>query len=444
MVERLSLLKIRQNPAFIIILSFALIILAGTFLLKMPFSTVDGKTTRLIDAYFTANSATCVTGLVTVDTGTQYTFWGKLVILGLIQLGGLGYMAFSTLLVVLLRQKIFISNRVAVRESLNLFSSQGAVRFVKYVFSIVAVVEGTGAFILFLRWWPEMGTLAALKKGIFHSVSAFCNAGLDTMGNFDSFTKYVGDPVVNLTMMSLIVIGGIGFMVIADMLEKKRFSIHSKLVFITTFFLIFGGAALFFVFERTNATTLGSLPLDHKIWASLFQSITARTAGFNTVNLMHLHGPTIFIMVLLMFVGASPGGTGGGIKTTTFALLLLTMRSTMQGRYHTEVFGRRIDHETVRKALTITMLSVLLIIGSSAIISYQGFEFSKIVFEVTSAFGTVGLSMGITTQLSTLSKIIVGLTMFIGRVGPLTLFVGLTLGKNEKKTLFPKEDISIG
>jgi trk system potassium uptake protein TrkH len=443
-VERLSLLKLRHNPSIVIIVSFALIILTGALLLWLPFSTASGQTTSFIDAYFTANSATCVTGLVVVDTGSHYTFWGKLIILGLIQLGGLGYMTFSTLIVVLLRQKVFISQRLAVQEALNLFSSQGAVRFIFYVFSIVISVESLGAAILFLRWWPEMGAWPAFKSGVFHSVSAFCNAGFDIMGGFRSLTAYVGDPVVNLTIMSLIIIGGIGFMVLADIIERRHFSLHSKLVIITTLFLIFGGAGMFFLFEHLNPHTLAKLPLGSQIWASFFQSVSARTAGFNTIDLTRLAGPAIFVLISLMFIGASPGGTGGGIKTTTFALLLLTMRSAILGRYHTEVFGRRINYETVRKALTIALLAFFLVILSSAIVSYQGFEFSKILFEVTSAFGTVGLSMGLTTKLSNLSKIVVALTMFIGRVGPLTLFVGLTLSKYEKKTMFPKEDISIG
>jgi len=443
-VERLSLLRLRHNPSIVIIISFALIILSGALLLWLPFSTAPGKTTSFIDAYFTANSATCVTGLVVVDTGSHYTFWGKLIILGLIQLGGLGYMTFSTLIVILLRQKVFISQRLAVQEALNLFSSQGAVRFIFYVFSIVISVESLGAAILFLRWWPEMGAWPAFKSGVFHSVSAFCNAGFDIMGGFRSLTGYVGDPVVNLTIMGLIIIGGIGFMVLADIIERRHFSLHSKLVIITTLFLIFGGAGMFFLFEHLNPHTLAKLPLGSQIWASFFQSVTARTAGFNTIDLSRLAGPAVFVLISLMFIGASPGGTGGGIKTTTFALLLLTMRSAILGRYHTEVFGRRINYETVRKALTIALLAFFLVIFSSAIVSYQGFEFSKILFEVTSAFGTVGLSMGITTKLSDLSKIVVALTMFIGRVGPLTLFVGLTLSKYEKKTMFPKEDISIG
>ncbi|MFA4967445.1 MAG: TrkH family potassium uptake protein [Candidatus Margulisiibacteriota bacterium] len=443
-MEQASLFKIRQNPGIIIILSFALIVLAGTILLFQPFAAAPGKTTSLIDAYFTANSATCVTGLVTLDTGTHYSFWGKLIILCLIQLGGLGYMTFSTLIFILFRQKIFISQRLALSESLNLFSSQGAVRLIYYVFSIVFLMEGTGALILFLRWWPELGVLKAIKYGVFHSVSAFCNAGFDIVGGFKSFTGYVGDPIVNLVIMGLIVFGGIGFSVLADIIEKRRFSIHSKIVISTTLFLIFGGAFLIFLFEHGNFRTMAALPFTDKIWASFFQSVSARTAGFNSIDLAGLTGPGILTLIALMFIGASPGGTGGGIKTTTFAVLLLTMRSTIQGRYNTEAFGRRISHEVVRKAMTIAMLSFALVVIASAIVSLQGFEFGKIVFEVTSAFGTVGLSMGITTKLSALSKIVVGLTMFIGRVGPLTLFLGLTLSKRDKSISYPKEDLSIG
>jgi trk system potassium uptake protein TrkH len=443
-MENSSLFKIRNNPSIVIILSFAAIIFIGTVLLALPFSTVSGRSTSIIDAFFTANSATCVTGLVVVDTGTQYTFLGKLIILALIQLGGLGYMAFSTLIVILLRQKIFISQRLAVREALNLFSSQGAVRLIFYVFSTVFIVEGVGAAILFLRWLPEMGALKAFKFGVFHSISAFCNAGFDIIGSFKSLTGYVGDPVVNLTIMGLIIIGGIGFSALADIIEKRKPSIHTKIVIVTTICLIFGGALLIFLFEHANFKTMAGLPLIDKIWASFFQSVTARTAGFNSIDLAGLTGPGVLTLISLMFIGASPGGTGGGIKTTTFALLLLTMRSTIFGRYNTEVFGRRISHEIIRKAITIALLSFTLVVVSSAIVSMQGLDFSKSLFEVTSAFGTVGLSMGVTTKLTALSKIIIALTMFIGRVGPLTLFVGLTLSKRDKRTSFPKEDISIG
>ncbi len=443
-MEKTSLFKLRHNPSILIIFSFAIIIFIGTILLTLPFATVAGKTTKLIDAYFTANSATCVTGLVSVDTGAQFTFWGKLVILGLIQLGGLGYMTLSTLIVILLRQKVFISQRLAVRESLNLFSSQGAVRLILYVFSTVFIVEGVGAAILFLRWLPEHGALKAFKWGVFHSVSAFCNAGFDIIGGFKSLTGMVGDPVVNLTIMGLIIIGGIGFAVIADIIEKRRLSLHSKIVIATTLFLIFAGAVLIFIFENNNIKTMAALPFIDKVWASFFQSVSARTAGFNSIDLAGLTGPGILTLIALMFIGASPGGTGGGIKTTTFAVLLLTMGSAIQGRYNTEVFGRRISHEIVRKALAIALLSFGLVVASSAIVSIQGIEFGKILFEVTSAFGTVGLSMGITTKLTDLSKIVIGLTMFIGRVGPLSLFVGLTLSKHEKRINYPKEEISIG
>ncbi len=443
-MDGIPLLKLRSNPSIIIIVSFALIILAGTILLSLPFSTVSGRSTSIIDAYFTASGATCVTGLTVVDTGSQFTFLGKLIILGLIQLGGLGYMTLSTLIVILLRQKVFISQRLAVREALNLFSSKGAARLILYVFSIVFTVEGTGAAILFFRLLPEMGAFRALKFGVFHSISAFCNAGFDIIGGFKSFTGYVGDPVVNLTLMALIIIGGIGFSVVADVIERRRFSLHSKIVMITSLLLILGGAILIFLFEHANFRTMAFLPATDKLWASFFQSVSARTGGFKTIDLAGLTGPGIFTLIALMFIGASPGGTGGGIKTTTFAVLLLTMRSTIFGRYNTEVFERRISHEIVRRAMTIALLSGALIVISSAIISLQGFEFGKILFEVTSAFGNVGLSMGLTARLSVLSKIVIGITMFIGRVGPLTLFVGLTLTKREKRINYTKEEISIG
>ncbi len=437
------MLKIRSS--LIIVLSFLLVILTGTLLLSLPISSSNGTQTRFLDAFFTANSATCVTGLACLDTGTHFSLFGKLVILSLIQIGGLGYMTFSTFFMVLFKKKLFITEKLIAQEALNVYSAKEVVNILKKILTIVFLIEGAGALILFLRWLPEMGLKRALLYGVFHSVSAFCNAGLSLPAGFASFTAYRGDIIVNLTITSLIILGGLGFLVITDLVQNKRFSLHSKIVVGTTLSLIILGGILIYAIEFNNSATLGAFGNLEKIMSSYFQSITARTAGFNTIAINKMRTASQLVLMGLMFIGASPGGTGGGIKTTTFTLICATIWATLHESKNTIIFERRIPPETVRKAFAIFFLSIsLLAIGIFALNGIESFSLKAVSFEVFSAFGTVGLSLGITPLLSDTGKAIIIAVMFIGRVGTLSLLMALSSGYKRVDIKYPKEGISIG
>ncbi|MFA6419086.1 MAG: TrkH family potassium uptake protein [Candidatus Margulisiibacteriota bacterium] len=435
----------RIRPSAIIALSFLLVILAGGILLSLPIASAQGTPTNFLDACFTANSATCVTGLVTLDTGVHFSLFGLFIIMGLMQIGGLGYMTFSTFMVLVFRQKLFISQKLAIQEALNVYSTKDVVLVLKKVFGIVFFVEGIGAAIFFFRWLPEMGFSRALLYAVFHSISAFNNAGFALPANFANLMPYATDWVINLTITSLIIIGGLGFIVIADLIEHHKFSLHSKIVMVTTLALLALGTGLIFVLEYHNPLTIGPLTMSDKLLASYFQAVTCRTAGFNTVAIGGLAPPTLLLMMVLMFIGASPGGTGGGINTTTFAVIIGTIWATLKGFRNTIMFNRRIPVETVRRAITLTFLA-LAAVGFSIFLldNIEHFSLMEVAFEIFSAFGTVGLSMGITPNLSTAGKLLVMLVMFIGRVGPLSLLIALTLGQRENKVEPPKEGVSIG
>lgn len=433
------------RPGLIIASSFLLVILTGGILLSLPASSAKGISTNFLDAYFTSNSATCVTGLVTLDTGVHFSIFGLIVIMALMQIGGLGYMTFSTFLVLVFRHRLFISQKLVVQEALNIYSTKDVISILRKIFGIVFIVEGVGAAILFLRWLPDFGPKKALLWSVFHSISAFNNAGFSLPPNFASLMPYVTDWTINLTITSLIIIGGIGFFVIADIIQRRRPSLHTRVVIITTLCLIIGGAFLFLLLEYQNPQTIGSMRLDHKVLASYFQAVTPRTAGFNTVAMGKLVPATALFTMFLMFIGASPGGTGGGIKTTTFSLILLTIRATLQGYKNTIVFNRKVPAETIRRAFTITFLALaVLAVSIFFLYSTERFSLKELSFEVFSAFGTVGLSMGITPGLSSLGKIIIIAVMFLGRVGPLTLLLALSMEQKEPKIEPPKEGISIG
>ena len=434
----------KPRPSVAIILSFLAVIFAGAILLSLPISSAGRTPTNFLDAYFTANSATCVTGLVVLDTGTHFSLFGIMVILCLIQIGGLGYMTFSTFLMLVFRHKLFISEKLAIMEALNIYSAKEVITVLRRIFKIVFTIEGIGALILFLRWLPELGFRKALLYGIFHSVSAFCNAGFALPPNFANLSAYTTDVIINLTITSLIIMGGIGFVVITDVLQNRRWSLHTKVVLSTTFCLIIGGTLLFFLFEHNNPSTIGPLSLPNKILASYFQAVTPRTAGFNTINIGALLPPTALLTMLLMFIGASPGGTGGGIKTSTFTLIVTTIWATLRNYRDTTLFNRRIPAETVRRAFTVAFLSILIVSSSTFLLTTEGIDLIKAAFESFSAFGTVGLSMGITPHLSPLGKIVIIITMFIGRVGPLTLLLALVIRQEEPRVEPPKEGISIG
>lgn len=417
---------------------FALIIFIGSQLLRLPVASATGQPTPYIDALFTATTATCVTGLVTVDTGTHYSTFGQIVILLLIQIGGLGFMTMATLFAFFLKRRISLKERLVLQEALNQTSIEGIIRLVRRVVLYALAIEAAGALLFTIRFLFDMSPGRAVYYGIFHAVSFFNNAGIDIMGNFRSLTDYVGDPLVNIVTMLLIITGGLGFVVLSDLTDyrrNKKLSLHSKVVLSMSGFLILFGAVVIFVFEYSNPGTMKPLPLGEKILSAFMQSVSPRTAGVNTLDLATLRQATQFFIVVLMFIGASPGSTGGGIKTTTFTALIGAVYAMIRGKEDVVLFRHRLAQERVYKALTVTLLSLTLVMVATMILSTtEDHHFLKILFEVTSAFGTVGLTMGLTTQLTLTGKIIIILMMFIGRLGPLTL--GYALGPKPGRVLY--------
>lgn len=423
------IIKIKLTPTQVLALGFATIILIGTLLLMLPVATKSGERTDFLTALFTATSATCVTGLVVVDTKTYWSVFGQIVIMLLIQVGGLGIMTMSTLFALILGRKITFRERLVMQEAFNTNSLGGIVKFAKYILMVSFLFESIGAIILTLRFLPQMGLKKAVYYGLFHSISAFNNAGFDLMGNFKSLTGYVSDWVVNLVVMGLIIFGGLGFYVLLDIYEHRhfnKFTLHSKIVITITLLLIAIGTLLIFLFEYNNPKTLEPLDFPTKILAALFQAVTPRTAGFNTLSLSDMTIASKFLTIILMFIGASPAGTGGGIKTTTFAVILYTVLSVIQGEEETVLYKRTISRNIVYKAVAISFISVFIIFSVTMVLSItETSDFLTVLYETTSAFGTVGLSLGLTPELSTVGRIIIIFTMYTGRVGPLTLALAL-------------------
>jgi len=447
----MSLGKIKINSIQVIALGFAGTILAGALLLSFPAASRDGVAPSFTDALFTATSATCVTGLVVYDTYLKFTLFGQIVILCLIQIGGLGFMTVATLFFMMIRRKIGLAERGLLVETVNAFQLGGIVRLIRRVLIGTAIFEGIGAVLLALRFCPQMGLGTGIYYAVFHSISAFCNAGFDLMDRFAPYTSlvpYQSDVLVNLVIMALIVIGGLGFVVWNDMAEHKwryaRYQLHTKVVLMTTFLLIAAGALLFYIMEKDN--TLAGMTAAGKLLASLFQSVTPRTAGFNTVDMSALTEGGTALTMLLMLVGASPGSTGGGIKTTTIAVILLATISYIRNTDDINVFHRRLDNGILKRAYcSATIYVALSIIGVFLIITAQGLPVKDVAFETLSAIGTVGLSTGITRELNTFSRVIITLLMYSGRVGSLTLAMAI-LERMSKKTSFrnPEEKIIIG
>lgn len=420
----------------VILLSFLLAILCGTFLLTLPFTNAK-EPLNIIDALFTATSATCVTGLIVVDTGSHFTIWGQLVILALIQMGGLGVMVFSTTVLYMLEGKLSIANRDMLAEILNQGPIQNLLGLVKTALLATVLIESIGAIFLFWRFSQNMPPDQALYFGIFHAISAFCNAGFALYA--DSLVQYQSDWIVNFTVNILIILGGLGFVVLYELhqfFQKKQrtLSYHSRLVLKTSAYLILSGALFFFFLENQNS--LKNYSFFDKILISLFQSITVRTAGFNTIDFASLTNPTAFVLILYMFIGASPASTGGGIKTTTFAIIFAFIRARFSNKEEATLLYRRISQETLSKAITVTFFSggcvvlftLLLLMTESAGVSYHESRdlFLEILFEVTSAFATVGVSLGITAQLSEIGRFLLVVLMFIGRLGPLTVMMAVS------------------
>ncbi|MDQ7840057.1 MAG: potassium transporter TrkG [bacterium] len=436
--------RLTLSPSQTIIIGFITIILVGAVLLSLPAASESGRPTPFLTALFTATSATCVTGLTVVDTADHYSSLGELVILVLIQLGGFGYMTSWALLALVLRWRIGLRERIILTESHNLYDLGGVVRFTRRLILMTLIVEASGATILTLRWMGEEPFVRALYLGVFHSISAFNNAGFDLMGGFRSLTAYAGDPVVSMIIAGLIILGGLGFSVLFD-LRSRRLTLHSKTVLLATGMLIGIGTALIALFEFANPKTLGALPVPARLLAAFFQAVTPRTGGFNTIEIGALAEPTLMLIAALMFIGASPGGTGGGIKTTTFMAPLAVILSSIRGTGEPVMFGRRIMVQNINKALTIAFVSLAFVFAMSVMLAaIERVEFLPALFEITSGFGTVGLSTGLTPHLSPWGRIIVMLTVFSGRVGLLTVAFGLTRWHRPPRVRYPEERLYIG
>lgn len=442
--------KRKLRPGQVLGLGFGAIILIGTLLLALPIATQAGTSIGLVNALFTATSAVCVTGLVVVDTGTYWTIFGKTIILLLIQIGGLGFMTMATAGAFIMGRRIGLRNRIIMQEALNQMSISGVVRLTRYVIATTFAIEGLGAILLSFRFIPEFGLRKGIAFSVFHSISAFCNAGFDIMGNYTSLTSYVSDPWVSIVIMSLILIGGIGFSVIIDVgrhRNYKKLSLHTKLVLVTSGMLLLFGFVLFLAIEWNNPATLGDLSIPQKMLGATFQSVTPRTAGFNTIPIDQLETPSKLITMVLMFVGGSPGSTAGGVKTSTVGIIILTILMVIQGKDEIEFSYRRISKDTANKALAIfaIVLSMAFTIITLLTITEPNLAFIDISFEVFSALGTAGLSTGITSSLSVAGKLIIAMAMFFGRVGPLTMVVALTQrGKRKSPIRYPEGKISVG
>jgi trk system potassium uptake protein len=436
------------NPARVMALGFMGIILSGSLLLTLPPMIVEADITYL-NALFTAASAVCVTGLVVVDTGTFFTPLGQAVIMILIFSGSLGFMTMTTLVFVFLGRKISLKDRLLVKEALNQEGVAGLVRLVLTVVQIALFFIFIGTAIMSFRFVPLMGYEKGLFFALFHSVSAFGNAGFDIFGNYDSLTRLPTDYLVNGTIMVLFIIGGLGFTVIIELIRhfryRARISLHSHLVLVISACLLLGGAIMVLLLEYNNPATLGGLSGGAKVFTAIFTAATPRTAGFSVLNTAYLGYPTILILLALMFIGASPTSTGGGVKTTTFGVIFITLINMIRGREEPVVYNRQISISQVMKALSIVSASIALIFLSTFVMSlFEDLEFSALLFEAFSAFGTVGLSRGITPDLSSASKVALIITMFGGRIGPLTLLVALARQHKEEVLQYPKEQLLIG
>lgn len=442
----------------IIALGFLGTIIIGTLLLMLPVSAASGEMTNFIDSLFTATTSVCVTGLVTVPTYAHWSVLGQVVIALLVQVGGLGVITFTMLFLMALGKRIGLKQRLLIQDAYNLDTIQGMVILIKKILKGTLIVEGVGALLYMTVFIPEFGWIG-IWKSVFNAISAFCNAGMDVLGP-DSLAPYVANPIVNITTMLLIILGGIGFPVwwsVLDMLCRRRrkrrtlFSgahhlpLHTKMVLFMTLSLIAGGALLIFLLEYNNPETLGNLPWWQKIQAALFQSVTTRTAGFLTISQAGLRKATAMICCLLMFIGGSPSGTAGGVKTTTVAILVLTVISIIKGRNDTEMFGRKINGNLVRRALSIFMVSFgVMLLAVIALAIVQPGDFMDCLFEVISAIATVGLTRDFTTELTTAGRIIIIVTMYIGRIGPISLALFFNSRRFVNLKTYPEEKVGVG
>lgn len=442
--------KSGHSTTRMIAFGFALIIVIGTILLSLPIATKTGET-DLLTALFTATSATCVTGLVAADTYQNWTLFGQLVILCMLQVGGLGFMTIGVYISILLKRRIGLQERATLHESVNTLEIAGVVRLVKKIVQGALIIEGTGALLLATRFIPRFGWANGIYFSIFHSISAFCNGGFDLMGideAYSSLVSYEGDILVNVVICLLILIGGIGFIVWDDVLKHKwhfkKYLLHSKIVLATTLGLTVGGTLLFLVFEN-NATLAGLTPIE-KLLGALFASVTPRTAGFNTVDTGAMSNAGTLLTMLLMFIGGSPGSTAGGAKTTTMVVLLFYAVAMIRNREDINLFGRRLSADVVRKANAVVVINFSLAFGAACVIMalQPAIPMPDVVFEVLSAINTVGMTTGITRELGVISKLIVAVLMYCGRLGSLSFALVLAKKPATNHVREPQEKIIVG
>ncbi len=446
----------RLSTTQIIMLSFLLVILTGSALLSLPVSSADGTAVDYLDALFTATTATCVTGLVTVPTGPTWSLFGQSVILLLIQIGGLGVVTVISALMILLHQRMGIHDRLLIQDAFNLNSLSGIVRFVQKVVGGTLLVEGIGALCYMLVFVPEYGA-KGVWISLFTAVSAFCNAGMDILGE-NSLCDYATNPIINLTTCLLIVLGGIGYIVWWDVMRvirktKKKplrlfwhLTLHSKIAIVATLFLIFGGGVLLLLFEYHNPLTLGPMPFMDKVQTALFQSVTTRTAGFATIPQQYLTNASSVLCLLLMFIGGSPVGTAGGIKTVTMAVLVMATWATVRNQQEVSLFHRNVSRQAVRKAVAVTAMSFSILFVATLLLSVvSNANMLDVLFETVSATATVGLSRDLTPHLNTAGKLIIIATMYLGRVGPISLAMVFNANISRPNLIKnPTEEISIG
>jgi len=449
-MESLKILKkTKFSEVQVLALGFFIVIFIGGTILSLPISSASGEATNFLDSIFTATSATCVTGLVTVDTGTHWNLFGQTVIMILIEIGGLGFMSFATFISVLIGRRITLKSRLLMQEAMNTFNIQGLVKMLKKVMLFTFIIQFIGALILSTQLIPEFGVARGIYISIFSSISTFCNAGFDLFGNFNSYTAYYDNSIILLTVSALIAIGGLGFIVLLELYNyksTKKLSLHAKVVLLITTILIVGGTIVMFILEYNNPNTIGNMNIKDKIVNSIVASISPRTAGINSVPIDKMTTTSKFITVILMFIGGSPGSTAGGLKTSTFGIILCTAISVIKGKENADIFGRTIPRGLQLKAVTLLIIGMGLVttVTMALTIAEPNEAFLDVLYEATSAFGTVGLSTGVTQRLSEPGKIIIIMLMYLGRVGPLTVVMALISRKKGTNYKYPEGKILIG
>lgn len=438
--------KIKFNAVQVLAIGFLSLVLIGAILLSLPISSISGEYTNFLDSLFTSTSAVCVTGLVTLNTVEHWNLFGQIVIIILIQIGGLGFMSFTALFAIMIKKRITLKERLLLQESMNTFGIQGMVRLIRYILAFTLSVELLGALLFSTQFIPEYGWVKGVYFSIWHSISAFCNAGFDLLGS--SLVNYSGNVVVILTASALIIIGGLGFTVWSEVYNYKgykKLSLHSKVVILITVALLLGGTILMFLFEFNNPNTLQNMNVVDKVTNSFFAAVTPRTAGFNSISTDGMSMAGKFLTIILMFIGGSPGSTAGGIKTATIGIVVLTIISIVQGKEDTEIFGRRLAKDAVYKAMAVFMMGLAIVLGVTMILSItETASLEYILYEAASAFGTVGITLGLTPQLSVIGKIVIIITMYLGRVGPMTVVLALASKKRKNNYKYPEDKILIG